>query len=282
MKKYNLEKKYVILIILVIIMIILGILSYSLKKKEDLNKIEKVLKDVIVSVEDVVFYPFRYTINLISDFNDLKDVKKENDILRSQIDEIESIKTENIELKKQLSSLKDELDINYVLTDYDNVNATIISRNISYWYNTITINKGSKDNIKKEMPVINKKGLIGKVISTTSNTATVRLLTTTDSNNKISVTIDNYGISINGLINGYNTLDNTLLVEGISNTKNVVVGSLVYTSGLGGVFPSGILIGTVESITTDDYDLSKIIKVKPSVDFLDINYVSVLVRKDVS
>lgn len=282
MKKYNLETKYIVLIILVIIMIILGILSYTLKKKEDLNKLEKVTKDIIVSVENIVFYPFRYTIDLVKDFNDLKEVKKENDILKSKIDEIESIKAENIELKKQLDSLKDELNINYVLTNYDTVNATIISRNINYWYNTITINKGSKDNIKKEMPVVNKKGLIGKVISTTSNTATVRLLTTTDSNNKISVTIDNNGTKINGLINGYNEVDNTLLVEGISNTKSVIVGSTVYTSGLGGVFPSGILIGSVETITTDNYDLSKIIKVKPNVDFLDINYVSILIRKDES
>ena len=70
-------------------------------------------------------------------------------------------------------------------------------------------------------------------------------------------------------------------VEGISNTEEVNVGDYVYTSGLGGVFPSGILIGTVESITTDEYDLAKIINVKPSADFNDINYVAILKRKDI-
>ena len=158
----------------------------------------------------------------------------------------------------------------------------MISRNINYWYNTVTINKGTDAGIKEEMPVINSYGLVGKVISTTKKTSTVRLLTTTDSNNKISVTIKSDNKSLHGLINGYNKNDNTLLVEGISNTKNVVVGSKVYTSGLGGVFPSGILIGTVESISKDDYDLSKIIKVTSSVDFLNINYVSILKRKDES
>ena len=71
-------------------------------------------------------------------------------------------------------------------------------------------------------------------------------------------------------------------VEGISNTKNVSIGNKVYTSGLGGIFPSGILIGEVSDITTDSYDLAKLIKVRPSVDFNDINYVSVLKRKGVN
>lgn len=281
-KNLNIEKKYIVLIIIVIVIIILGLLSYTLKKKESLNVFESTLKDGIVSIENVIFYPFRYTVNLISEFKELKDVKKENDILKSKIDKVESIETENIELRKELEDLKNELNITYVLTDYDTINGTVISRNINYWYNTVTINKGTDDGIKEEMPVINSYGLVGKVISTTKKTSTVRLLTTTDSNNKISVTIKSDNKSLHGLINGYNKNDNTLLVEGISNTKNVVVGSKVYTSGLGGVFPSGILIGTVESISKDDYDLSKIIKVTPNVDFLNINYVSILKRKDES
>ena len=57
------------------------------------------------------------------------------------------------------------------------------------------------------------------------------------------------------------------------------IGDYIYTSGLGGVFPAGILIGKVSEITTDSYDLAKIIKVQPTVDFTDINYVSVLKRK---
>jgi len=84
-----------------------------------------------------------------------------------------------------------------------------------------------------------------------------------------------------GLINGYNYQNQTLEIEGISNTKTVRVGDVVYTSGLGGVFPSGILIGTVKSITTDSYDLSKIIKVTPNASLENINYVSILKRKSV-
>lgn len=278
-KTKNIEKKYIILAIIAIIMIVLGVLSYVLKKKEKLNIIESFLKDTIVSVENVVFYPFRYVVNFFDEYKDLRNIKKEYDILSTSLNRIESIEAENIELRKQLESLQKELDIDYSLTDYEYLNATVISRNIGYWFNTITINKGSSSGVYEEMPVINADGLIGKVISTTALTSTVRLITTSDTNNKISVAIISDNNKLYGLINGYNYENETLEVEGISNTKTVRVGDLVYTSGLGGVFPSGILIGKVDSITTDSYDLSKIINVKPSVSFEDINYVSILKRK---
>ena len=141
------------------------------------------------------------------------------------------------------------------------MNASVISRNVGYWFNTITINKGSYSGISKDMVVINSKGLIGRVIKTTSFTSDVRLITTSDTNNKISVHVSNGSDDLYGLINSYNYNDNYLEVEGISNTKNVSIGDKVYTSGLGGIFPSGILIGEVSEITTDSYDLAKIIKV---------------------
>ena len=278
-KRANIERKYIIMIIIAIIMVILAILSYGLKKKKDLNIVESFIKDIVVGTENVILYPFRFTINLFDEYASLKDIRKENELLKTSLDRIESIEVENIELRRQLDSLKKELDINYSLTDYDYLNATVVSRNVSYWYNTITINKGSSSGIYVDMPVINADGLIGKVINTTSFTSVVRLVTTSDTNNKISVSITSNGEKINGLINGYNYDNKTLQVEGISNTKTVRVGDYVYTSGMGGVFPSGILIGKVDEITTDSYDLSKIINVIPSVNFDDINYVTVLKRK---
>ena len=279
MKKRNIEKKYIILFIIAIIMIILTILSYTLKKKEKLNIVESFVKDSIISVENVIFYPFRFVVNIVSEYSELKDVKKENDILKTSLDRIESIETENVELRHQLDSLKEELNIDYTLADYEYLNATVTNRNINYWYNTITLDKGTNSGVEVEMPVINAYGLIGKVISVTTFTSTVRLITTSDTNNKISVSIISENEKLNGLINGYDYNNQTLEVEGISNTKTVRVGDLVYTSGLGGVFPSGILIGKVESITTDSYDLSKIINVTPSANFDNINYVTILKRK---
>ena len=279
-KKKMTSKKYVFIGVVILIIILLIIFSFTLKEDRKLNPVESFLRDTLSYAEKIVTYPFSYITTKTREYNKLKDVNEENDILETSLDRIDAIETENVELRRQIDALKNELNIDYTLTDYEYLNATVTSRSVGYWYNTITINKGSYNGIKKDMVVINGKGLIGRVIKTSTFTSDVRLITTSETNNKISVHISNGDNNLYGLINNYDYSKNLLEVEGISNTKDVDIGDFVYTSGLGGIFPSGILIGSVSEITTDFYDLAKIIKVKPSADFSNINYVSVLKRKD--
>ena len=278
-KKNNIPKKYILVIIIILIIILLVIFSVTLKEDRKLNKVESLFKDGFTYIENIIRYPFNYVSDNIKSYKKLKDVEKSNDVLETSIDRIDSIEAENIELRRQLDALKEELNINYTLSDYEYLNATVISRNVGYWYNKLTINKGSYNGVEKDMVVISSKGLIGRVVKTSTFTSDVRLITTSDTNNKISVHVSNGDNNLYGVINGYDYKKSVLELEGISNTKDVNVGDYVYTSGLGGIFPAGILIGTVTEITTDSYDLAKIMKVTPSVDFNDINYVSILKRK---
>lgn len=278
-KKQSISKKYILILIIILIILLLIIFSFTLKEDRKLSKAESLLKDGLIYSEKIITYPFNYIKENIKEYKKLKDVNKNNNILETSIDRIDSIEAENIELRRQLETLKEELNINYTLSDYEYLNATVVSRNVGYWHNKITINKGTYNGVEKDMVVISSKGLIGKVIKTSTFTSDVRLITTSDTSNKISVHISNGDNNLYGLINNYDYNKNVLELEGISNTKDVNIGDYVYTSGLGGVFPTGILIGIVEEITTDSYDLAKIIKVKPSADFNDINYVSILKRK---
>ena len=278
-KKKKLELRYVLLIGVVAVIILIAILSYSLKSEKKLNTFEAIVKDSIVEIQKIVFIPFMGMGNMLSDYYNLRNVLKENKILKSNLDSYESVKTENEELRQEINRLKGELNIEHVLSDYDYLNATVVSRNATSWYNVLTIDKGSHNGITEGMVVINSTGVIGKTTNVSTFTCDVRLITTTDTNNKISVNILSDGKRLTGVINKYDYSTGYLEIEGISNTDKVTVGDVVYTSGLGGVFPSGILIGKVSEITTDVYDLAKIINVTPSANFDDINYVTVLKRK---
>lgn len=279
-KRKKLELRYIILIVTVIFIILVAILSYSLKTNKKLSTFESIVKDVVVEIQKITYMPVKNFNTIISDYKSLKKVLEENKILKSNVDKIESLEAENNELKQEINDMKNELNIEHVLSDYDYLNATVVSRNASTWYNNLTIDKGSHNGIKEGMVVINSTGVIGKTTNVSTFSSDVKLITTTDTNNKISVTIQSNGKKLTGLINGYDYKTKNLEIEGISNTDTVSVGDQVYTSGLGGVFPSGILIGKVKSITTDVYDLSKIINVEPSANFEDINYVTVLKRAD--
>lgn len=276
-KKYGNKGIYIVVLIVIVVV---AILSYTIKNDRELNMFESLVKDCVVEVQKLFYTPIKNFSSMVNDFFNLSNVLEENKILKSNVEKIESLEAENTELKREIEKMKSELNLKRVLSDYEYLNATVISRNSLYWYNNLTIDKGSNNGIKEGMVVINSTGLIGKIENVSTFSSDVKLITTNDTNNKISVTVTNGNTKLTGLINAYNYDDGYLKVEGISNTETVNVGDLVYTSGLGGVFPSGILIGKVESITTDVYDLSKIINVRPSAKFDDINFVTILKRTD--
>lgn len=278
-RRKKIKNKRIYLIALIVIVVV-AILSYTIKTDKKLNIFSSLIKDCVVEVQKLFYLPIKGFNSILDDFFSLNDVLEQNKILKSNVDKIESLEAENIALKQEINKMKEELNIEHVLTDYTYLNATVVSRNSNYWYNTLTIDKGSHNGIEEGMVVLNSTGLIGKIENVSTFSSDVKLITTNDTNNKISVTVTNGDTKLTGLINTYNYEDGYLKVEGISNTATVNVGDIVYTSGLGGIFPNGILIGKVESITTDVYDLSKIINVKPSTNFDDINYVTILKRAD--
>lgn len=170
---------------------------------------------------------------------------------------------ENIELKNLLNIKNDY---------YNMITCNVIKRDIT-WYNTLTINKGKKDNIRVNMAVIDSNGLIGK-ISEVGNDYSIVELISSNNNTKISVSIND----IHGILDSYNKNDNILTIKNINKNSDIKVGDKVYTNGIGGIYPAGIYIGEVIDITNDKDDLSKLLKVSTSSNYNSIRYVNVIRR----
>ncbi len=275
----KLEKKYIILIVLLFVAIFLGIITKIVTDDRKLNPIEKGIKDTVVSINKVINIPINFIKNKAVEKREKKDLYNKYLELRKRVDEHYLDIAEMDELEKENKELRKLLDIDKTLSDYSYLNATVINRNIGYWYNTITIDKGSSSGIKKNIAVITSDGLIGKVIKTTNFSSTIKLLTSDEIDSKVSVKIKVEDKYIYGLLTSYKKEENLFVIEGISESIEIPFDSLVTTTGMGDIFPSGILIGKVKSVGTDNFDLAKIVEVESNVDFNDIKFVTVLKRK---
>ncbi len=280
-KKYKkkIDKKYVVLIFILSTFMVIGILSLIIRDDRKLSFAEKGIKDVGLGIQKVLYIPIRFITNKIDNYNDMKKIYqkyKDYDIKESKLLMYEA---ENTELKKNLEELKQMLNLNKLLVDYQSVNATVINRNVGNWYNTITIDKGEKSGIKINMIVVTNAGLIGKVIKTTYYSSEIKLVTSSDLNIKISVGIVSNKTTY-GLLSGYDKINKKLLVVDIIDKEGIKKGDKVVTSGLSDAYPKGIIVGTVSEISNDEFGISSVIQVTPVVDFDNIRYVSVLKERN--
>ena len=186
----------------------------------------------------------------------------------------------NLEKEKELEELKKINNLSSTLSDFSSITSLVLNRNKMYWFNTLEINSGSNSKIEVGDAVISSSGLVGVINKVSKKTSEVKLITTSDINNKISVMIKTNNDTIYGIMNNYNKEKNYLEITTINKIVDLdIKNSLVYTSGLGGIFPSGILIGNVKEVIKDKYDVSNIIYVSLSSDINDLKYVKVLKRK---
>ena len=279
-KKKEFEKRYLLIIVIVAIAVLLVVLSIALKKDRDLNPVEKLVKDSGTFVINVVSAPVNFIKDKIREGREKNDIYEKYKELKSKEEQMDSVVAANDNLKEEVSKLKKTLDLNTILSDKVYKNATVINRNIDYWYDEVTIDKGKTDGIEKNMAVVNNDGLIWKVSTVSNHVSSVKLLANENMSDKISVKIKVNDSYVYGLISKYSAKNNTYTVEGISENVDIPKGADVVTTGMGDIFPSGLLVGHVSKVTTDNFDLSKVALVKASVDFDNIDYVSVLKRKD--
>lgn len=238
---------------------------------------------IVIIIYVIAYLSIRFNFNLLYPYYLLKDYILYPVLALNNSNEIEysSMQYESIieELKRDLSSIKELTNIKSVNSEFKIVNASVIERNRSYWFNSLTIDKGKIAGIEVDMAVINKDGLIGRISKVNKLTSEIKLITTNDVNSKISVVIENGDENVYGIMSGYDSNNNELLIT--LTTKNIDIknDSLVKTTGLGGVFPSGIIVGSVVTSKSDNYDVGKIVLVRPIATIDDIRYVSVLKRE---
>ena len=200
--------------------------------------------------------PARMAGNLVSaPFNAVGNIFGNLTASRATLDELEA---ENAELTARVAELaeyqatSERLEKLLDLQSTYNLQSTaarIIGQSSDAWSDTVTIDKGSLDGISVNMPVTNSTGVIGQVIEVAPNASTVRLLT--DEGSGVSAMIQD--TRAQGMVQGQP--DGTLRMDYVSVDADVKEGDIIITSGIGGVYPKGLPIGTVASVTKNSNDV---------------------------
>lgn len=259
------------------IIVAVALIMYSLTYGS--NIVTQGVNDVTNILGRLVSYPANSINDFIDSVSDLSNTYQENQSLKQKIDTIHELEVQLSELKRDNQKMKETLKLQDTLNDYTLVNATVIARNPDTWRDVITINKGSNDGIQPQMSVMSDNGLVGKVMDVNPTSARVALLSNADNTLvRVAAMIQNEKEPIYGTITGYDDKTNMLVMSQIQATQDIKVGDKVVTSGLGGISPNSLYIGTVEEVAMDRFGLYKEVKIRPAADTNDVRYVTVVIR----
>ena len=268
----NRNKQTEILGGIVTVIILLLLIFLSNVEVNKFSYLESVASSIINPVQRV-FVDLRnklqgnsaYFSNMETIMQENEDLKLRNSELETELRELEMIKAENTKLQEYMN-LTDKY------SSYSTIPAYVINRDVSNYSSTLVLNVGTNDGIKEKMTVIADKGLVGYVISVSENTCKVQVII--DSASTVSCTISTTDESI--ICKGTLENDQVLRASYIPTGAELIQGDNVYTSGVGGIYPKGIIIGTIREIITTSNITDRYAIVEPAVDFSKIDTVLII------
>ncbi|WP_102345408.1 rod shape-determining protein MreC [Bacillus sp. Marseille-P3661] len=275
MPQFFLNKRLIVLLVSIILLV--ALIGFSLNDRSKLSWPEQFLKDTVGWFQSILHQPAQYAAGFFENISEIKNTFEENKLLKARLDEYVELNARVLELESENERLREILDKKESLRNFKITQATVIARNPDYWHELIFINKGEQHGVKINMAVITSKGMIGKVKQVSQFTSTVQLLSAEDRTNRISAIIKG-NADVFGLIEGYDEERKALLFKRIPFDVKVEEKQTVVTSGLGGVFPKGLVIGEVIEVVPDEYGLTQMAYIKPSADFYDIDHVMIVER----
>ncbi len=250
---------------LIVASLILSILSFQIAS----SNVRGIGSSIIIGgVATIVTAPvmstFNYTVDGIrgiwNSYMYLVNLKQENETLK---DIVIKLKQENNRLQeglltdnrlREFFSFTENMPISFKAS-------TVIGINNLDWFSTVTVDKGSEDNIEKDMAVLTANGIVGRVIETYSKTS--KVLLTIDPRSNIDVIIQR--TRIKGIAEGKG--DNRLILKYVQQFEDIQIGDIVVSAGIGGIFPKGVMVGEVVKVEKSDDSFFKSIEIKTSVDF---------------
>ncbi|WP_182187739.1 rod shape-determining protein MreC [Pectinatus frisingensis] len=214
--------------------------------------------------------------SIINALNELMSMYQENKQLKAEVTTLREENLHDNELEAENQRLKGLLNYKESTKQFDLVTASVIARDSATWINNVVINRGSNDGIKKDMPVVTPDGLVGAVIDVYGSYSVVALIT--DPRVAVGALVQRSDSRVAGIVKGDIDKQVDIHMENISRAADIQPGDQIITSGLGGIYPKGIFIGTVDEVGNEAGGLLKYAAIKPAVDFQKLEDVAIIVN----
>jgi len=258
------------LLLLVLLTLNLILMSSSVKNVERRSLLEEAVVSVSSPFLKTAAWIGRGTAGTWRSYADLRGVAKENRRLHEQVDSLALEAREAEEARLELQRLRELLDL-HAQVDRPSAAARVIARDEPGGARIILLDRGTRDGLGPNDPVITPRGVVGRVIGAFPGTSKVQ--TILDPNSGVAALLQR--TRAQGIVVGQG--EKGCRMEYVSELSDVEVGDVVVTSGLDQIHPKGYVIGVVSAIGEGE-GLTKVVEVRPEVDFARLEEVLVLVR----
>lgn len=259
--------------------VILLLLSFSLsllfRNLGVISVVSSPIRSVVARVDSVVSAPFRSLGSLNEDIHDLFSTYSENKKLKKKVAELENQSEEIASLKTENEQLNNAINASSSISTQFSATGKVIVRSPVSWYESLTVKIGKDKNVAKKMLALSNGGLIGVVDDVDSSTSNIALLAN-GSDFSIPVKISTASGDLYGILESFDSEKKCFVVSNLNSSADVVEGDSVVTSGLDGDTVANVSVGSVSSAKNSSENLERVVYVKPTADFSDISYVTVV------
>jgi len=258
--------------VMILIVLTIMLLTITSQHRSHPNILSRLAINCVSPFQELVSSSIRTCKQIWKNYFSLVAVAYENERLRSALSKAYELNNRCLETQRSNKRLRALLDFKETNKAFQLVAAEVIGRDPSYWSKTMMIDKGSIDGLHNGFPVVVHRGIVGQIIETTGHYSKVLLII--DQNSAVDSLLQR--TRVRGIIKGDSS--KSFFFEYVLRKGNVEIGDMVISSGLDGVYPKGLRVGTVSEILRSNSGIFQEIKVTPYVDFEKLEEVFVLFK----
>jgi rod shape-determining protein MreC len=251
--------------------LLLAVVIFSFRSGEDRDTplVQKIFMQITFPFQGRVHGAVTWVRQIGHRYILLIDIKEENEKLKH---EVSALREENNRLQERILAEERLQKLTPIQSQYSSpsILAQVYARDPSNWFKSILVDKGSNEEVLKNMAVVAADGVVGRVMEASADTAKVLLIT--DPNSAVDVLLQRSRSQ--AILEG--TAEEICILKYVQKSDDVQVGDKVITSGMGGIFPKGLMTGTVTKLDKKRPGIFQYVEVTPGVDFSRLEEVLIL------